>query len=62
MGSPAEVADQLRPWITGGTTYIAPSDLASAVFDVDDQEAVLARNVELARCVRSADAGADGGR
>ena len=46
IGTPAEVAEQHRPWIEAGANYIAPSDLAPAVFEPEEQEAVLARTVE----------------
>jgi len=47
IGTPAEVADQLRPWVDAGANYIAPSDLAPAVFEPEEQPAVMARIVDL---------------
>lgn len=41
VGTPTEVADQLSQWVAAGANYIAPSDLAPVVFDVDAQPAVM---------------------
>ncbi|MEA2169134.1 MAG: phthiodiolone/phenolphthiodiolone dimycocerosates ketoreductase [Solirubrobacteraceae bacterium] len=47
VGTPAEVAAQLRPWVEAGADYIAPSDMAPAVLELDEQEGAMVRMVEL---------------
>ena len=54
IGTPAEVAEQCRPWVEAGANYIAPSDLAPAVFEPEEQEAVLARTIEFCGHLKSA--------
>lgn len=48
IGTPAEVAAELREWVLAGANYIAPSDLAPAVLEVDEQPGVMTRMIELA--------------
>lgn len=47
IGTPSEVAAQLRPWVEAGATYIAPSDLAPAVLEAEEQAGADRRLVEL---------------
>jgi phthiodiolone/phenolphthiodiolone dimycocerosates ketoreductase len=47
IGTPAEIAAQLRPWVEAGADYIAPSDLAPAVLELDEQEGATGRMLEL---------------
>jgi phthiodiolone/phenolphthiodiolone dimycocerosates ketoreductase len=47
IGTPSEVAAQLRPWVEAGANYIAPSDLAPAVLEAEEQQGAMARMVEL---------------
>ncbi|MHB8694202.1 MAG: LLM class flavin-dependent oxidoreductase [Solirubrobacteraceae bacterium] len=47
IGTPAEIAAQLRPWVEAGADYIAPSDLAPAVLELEEQPGAMARMVEL---------------
>jgi phthiodiolone/phenolphthiodiolone dimycocerosates ketoreductase len=47
VGTPAEVAAQLRPWVEAGARYIAPSDLAPMILEPDEQEGVFQRMIEL---------------
>jgi phthiodiolone/phenolphthiodiolone dimycocerosates ketoreductase len=47
VGTPADVAEQLHPWVDAGADYMAFSDMAPAVFGPEDQEAVMRRMVEL---------------
>jgi phthiodiolone/phenolphthiodiolone dimycocerosates ketoreductase len=47
VGTPAEIAAQLRPWVEAGADFIAPSDLAPAVFKPEEQEAVMGRIIDL---------------
>jgi phthiodiolone/phenolphthiodiolone dimycocerosates ketoreductase len=54
IGTPAEVAEQCRPWVEAGANYIAPSDLAPAVFEPEEQEAVLARTIEFCAHLKGA--------
>jgi len=37
IGTPEEVAAQLQPWVEAGATYIAPSEMAPAVFEPEEQ-------------------------
>jgi len=41
IGTPEEVAAQLRPWVDAGADYIAPSDLAPAIFEPEEQPEVM---------------------
>jgi phthiodiolone/phenolphthiodiolone dimycocerosates ketoreductase len=56
IGTPAEVALQFRPWIEAGCNYIAPSDLAPAVFEPEEQKGVLNRMIELCAHLKGAPA------
>ena len=47
IGTPAEVAAQLRPWVEAGADYIAPSDLAPAIMEPEEQPEVLHTMIEL---------------
>lgn len=47
IGTPGEVAAQLQPWVEAGATYIAPSDLAPAVLNQEEQQGAMERMVEL---------------
>lgn len=47
IGTPEEVAAQLRPWVDAGADYIAPSDLAPAIMEPDEQPEVFATMIEL---------------
>jgi phthiodiolone/phenolphthiodiolone dimycocerosates ketoreductase len=47
IGTPAEVAAQLQPFVEAGATYIAPSDLAPAVMEPEEQQRVAERTLEL---------------
>jgi phthiodiolone/phenolphthiodiolone dimycocerosates ketoreductase len=47
IGTPAEVAAQLKPWAEAGANYIAPSDLAPAVLELHEQEGAMGRMIEL---------------
>ena len=47
IGTPAEIAAQLRPWVEAGADYIAPSDLAPAVLEPEEQEGATRRMIEL---------------
>lgn len=48
IGTPAEVAAELHEWVLAGANYIAPSDLAPAVLEVDEQPGAMTRMIELA--------------
>jgi phthiodiolone/phenolphthiodiolone dimycocerosates ketoreductase len=58
IGTPAEVAAQLRPWVEAGADYIAPSDMAPAVLELDEQEGATMRMIELCTELKAAVAGA----
>jgi len=47
IGTPEEVAAQLRPWVQAGANYIAPSDLAPVVMEPDEQPEVFQTMIEL---------------
>jgi phthiodiolone/phenolphthiodiolone dimycocerosates ketoreductase len=47
IGTPEEVAAQLQPWVEAGASYIAPSDLAPAVLDPEEQSQVFQLMIEL---------------
>jgi phthiodiolone/phenolphthiodiolone dimycocerosates ketoreductase len=47
IGTPTEVAAQLRPWVDAGADYIAPSDLAPAVLELEEQEGAMRRIIEV---------------
>jgi phthiodiolone/phenolphthiodiolone dimycocerosates ketoreductase len=47
MGTPEEVAAQLRPWVEAGADYIAPSDLAPAIMEPEEQPEVLQTMIDL---------------
>jgi phthiodiolone/phenolphthiodiolone dimycocerosates ketoreductase len=47
IGTPVEVATQLRPWIDAGADYIAPSDLAPAILEPDERPRIFQRMIEL---------------
>jgi phthiodiolone/phenolphthiodiolone dimycocerosates ketoreductase len=47
IGTPAQVAAQLQPWVDAGANYIAPSDLAPAIFEPDEQPEVFQSMVEV---------------
>lgn len=53
IGTPAEVAAQLKPWVEAGANYIAPSDLAPAVLEPEEQEGVMGRMIELCACLKA---------
>jgi phthiodiolone/phenolphthiodiolone dimycocerosates ketoreductase len=53
VGTPAEVATELGRWVAAGANYIAPSDLAPAVFDADEQPAVMERMFALCANLKS---------
>lgn len=53
IGTPAEVAAELDEWVDAGANYIAPSDLAPAVLEVDEQADAMARMIELASHLKS---------
>ncbi|WAJ43490.1 hypothetical protein OK015_20055 [Mycobacterium sp. Aquia_216] len=52
MGTPEEVAAQLRPWVDAGADYIAPSDLAPSIMEPEEQPEVLAAMIELCAQLR----------
>jgi phthiodiolone/phenolphthiodiolone dimycocerosates ketoreductase len=54
IGTPQEIAAQLQPWVEAGADYIAPSDLAPAVLEADEQEGAVARMVELCAALKVA--------
>lgn len=54
IGRPAEVAQQLQPWVEAGADYIAPSDLAPAVLELEEQAGAVARMIELCACLKGA--------
>jgi phthiodiolone/phenolphthiodiolone dimycocerosates ketoreductase len=54
MGTPVEVAAQLRPWVDEGARYIAPSDLAPAILEPDEQDDVFERMVDLCAHLKGA--------
>jgi phthiodiolone/phenolphthiodiolone dimycocerosates ketoreductase len=47
IGTPEEVAAQLQPWVDAGADYIAPSDLAPAIMEPEEQPEVFATMIEL---------------
>jgi phthiodiolone/phenolphthiodiolone dimycocerosates ketoreductase len=47
IGTPEEVATQLQPWVEAGAGYIAPSDLAPAIFEPEEQPQVFQTMIEL---------------
>lgn len=47
VGTPSEVAEQLRPWADAGAEYMAFSDIAPAVFAPEEQEGVMRRTLQL---------------
>jgi phthiodiolone/phenolphthiodiolone dimycocerosates ketoreductase len=47
IGTPEEVAAQLQPWVDAGATYIAPSDLAPAIMEPEEQPEVFHTMIEL---------------
>ncbi|CDO90392.1 hypothetical protein AWC29_25885 [Mycobacterium triplex] len=53
MGTPEEVAAQLRPWVDAGADYIAPSDLAPSIMEPEEQPEVLAAMIELCAQLRA---------
>lgn len=53
IGTPADVAAQLHDWVIAGANYIAPSDLAPAVLEAEEQPGVTARMIELAAQLKS---------
>lgn len=53
IGTPAEVAAELSKWVVAGRNYIAPSDLAPAVLELDEQQGVSARMISLASHLKS---------
>jgi phthiodiolone/phenolphthiodiolone dimycocerosates ketoreductase len=46
-GTPAEVAEQMRPWVEAGADYMAFSDMGPAVFAPEEQDGVMRRMLEL---------------
>jgi len=54
IGTPEEVAAQLQPWVEAGANFIAPSDLAPAVFDPEEQPQVFQTMIELCAQVKGA--------
>jgi phthiodiolone/phenolphthiodiolone dimycocerosates ketoreductase len=54
IGTPQEVAEQLRPWVEAGADYIAPSDMAPAVLELEEQGGAMARMIELCACLKAA--------
>jgi phthiodiolone/phenolphthiodiolone dimycocerosates ketoreductase len=53
MGTPEEVAAQLRPWIDAGADYIAPSDLAPSIMEPEEQPDVFQTMIELCAQLRA---------
>jgi len=58
IGTPAEVAAELHQWVLAGANYIAPSDLAPAVLEIDEQPGAMNRMIELASHLKSKTAAA----
>jgi phthiodiolone/phenolphthiodiolone dimycocerosates ketoreductase len=58
IGTPAEIAEQLQPWIDAGADYIAPSDLAPAVVEPEEQPDTVRRMIEICAHVKAASAAA----
>jgi phthiodiolone/phenolphthiodiolone dimycocerosates ketoreductase len=54
IGTPEEVAAQLQPWIEAGAEYIAPSDLAPAIMEPEEQPEVFATMIELCAQLKGA--------
>jgi len=54
IGTPREIADQLRPWVEAGADYIAPSDLAPAVVEPEEQPDTFRRMIEIAAHLKGA--------
>ena len=54
IGTPEEVAAQLRPWVQAGANYIAPSDLAPVVMEPDEQPEVFQTMIELCAQLKGA--------
>jgi phthiodiolone/phenolphthiodiolone dimycocerosates ketoreductase len=52
IGTPDEVSAQLVPFVAAGANYIAPSDLAPAVLEVEEQEGAMGRMIELAAALK----------
>lgn len=52
IGTPDEVSAQLMPYVAGGANYIAPSDLAPAALDLDEQDGAMKRMIELAAALK----------
>jgi phthiodiolone/phenolphthiodiolone dimycocerosates ketoreductase len=47
------VAAQSRPWVEAGADYIAPSDLAPAIMEPEEQPEVFATMIELCAQLRT---------
>lgn len=47
IGTPEEVAAQLRPRVEAGADYIAPSDLAPAIMEPEEQPEVFQTMIDL---------------
>jgi phthiodiolone/phenolphthiodiolone dimycocerosates ketoreductase len=54
IGTPEEVANQLDPWIEAGANFIAPSDLAPAILEPEEQPDVFRRMIELCAHLKGA--------
>jgi phthiodiolone/phenolphthiodiolone dimycocerosates ketoreductase len=54
IGTPEEIAAQLQPWVDAGANYIAPSDLAPAIVEPDEQPEVFGTMIELCAQLKGA--------
>jgi phthiodiolone/phenolphthiodiolone dimycocerosates ketoreductase len=54
IGTPEEIAAQLQPWVDAGASYIAPSDLAPAIMEPDEQPEVFETMIELCAQLKNA--------
>ena len=54
IGTPADVAAQLAPWVAAGADYIAPSDMAPAVLQLEEQEGTTMGMLELCAALKAA--------
>lgn len=54
LGSPAEVAAQIQPWIEAGFDWVLPIDFLGLVAEIDEAPHVLGRTLETCRELRAA--------
>jgi phthiodiolone/phenolphthiodiolone dimycocerosates ketoreductase len=54
IGTPEEVAAQLRPWVDAGCQYMTPSDLSPTIMEPEEQGDCIRRMVDLAAHLKRA--------